>query len=88
SSAGFVLAFLALFDAGARIGVPRPGYPAYDGILRALDLIPQPLTLRAEDRYAPTPALLREVHAAHNLSGLLVMSPANPSGTVIEPARL
>ncbi|MEH3119905.1 MAG: aminotransferase class I/II-fold pyridoxal phosphate-dependent enzyme [Methylorubrum populi] len=89
SSAGFVLAFLALFDAGARIGVPRPGYPAYDGILRALDLIPQPLTLRAEDRYAPTGALVRAVHGAkRNLSGLLVMSPANPSGTVIEPARL
>ncbi|MCJ2029129.1 aminotransferase class I/II-fold pyridoxal phosphate-dependent enzyme [Methylobacterium sp. J-043] len=88
SSAGFVLAFLALFDAGARIGVPRPGYPAYDGILRALDLIPQPLTLRAEDRYAPTPALVRAVHAAHPLAGLLVMSPANPSGTVIAPARL
>jgi aspartate/methionine/tyrosine aminotransferase len=88
SSAGFVLAFLALFDAGARIGVPRPGYPAYDGILRALDLIPQPLTLRAEDRYAPTPALVRAVHAAERLSGLLVMSPANPSGTVIAPARL
>jgi len=88
SSAGFVLAFLALFDAGARIGVPRPGYPAYDGILRALDLIPQPLTLRAEDRYAPTPALVRAVHAAQPLSGLLVMSPANPSGTVIEPTRL
>ena len=88
SSAGFVLAFLALFDAGARIGVPRPGYPAYDGILRALDLIPQPLTLRAEDRYAPTPALVRADHAAQPLSGLLVMSPANPSGTVIAPARL
>ncbi|MBB2964432.1 pyridoxal phosphate-dependent aminotransferase [Methylobacterium sp. R2-1] len=88
SSAGFVLAFLALFDAGARIGVPRPGYPAYDGILRALDLIPQPLILRAEDRYAPTSALLRAVHGAAELSGLLVMSPANPSGTVIEPARL
>ncbi|CAO4177686.1 pyridoxal phosphate-dependent aminotransferase [Methylorubrum extorquens] len=88
SSAGFVLAFLALFDAGARIGVPRPGYPAYDGILRALDLIPQPLTLRAEDRYAPTPTLVRAVHAAQPLSGLLVMSPANPSGTVIEPTRL
>ncbi|CAO4172827.1 pyridoxal phosphate-dependent aminotransferase [Methylorubrum populi] len=88
SSAGFVLAFLALFDAGARIGVPRPGYPAYDGILRALDLIPQPLTLRAEDRYAPTSALVGAVHAAHPLSGLLVMSPANPSGTVIAPDRL
>ncbi|MFY9290865.1 MAG: aminotransferase class I/II-fold pyridoxal phosphate-dependent enzyme [Methylorubrum rhodinum] len=88
SSAGFVLAFLALFDAGARVGVPCPGYPAYHGILRALDLIPQPMILRAEDRFAPTSALLRDVHASKGLSGVLVMSPANPSGTVIEPARL
>lgn len=88
SSAGFILAFLALFDAGARVGVPRPGYPAYDGILRALALIPEPLRLRAEDRYAPTGALVRAVHAATPLSGLLVMSPANPSGTVIAPDRL
>ncbi|GAB6844677.1 aspartate/methionine/tyrosine aminotransferase [Methylorubrum rhodinum] len=88
SSAGFVLAFLALFDAGARVGVPCPGYPAYHGILRALDLIPQPMILRAEDRFAPTSALLRDVHASKRLSGVLVMSPANPSGTVIEPARL
>ncbi|GJE77049.1 Aspartate/prephenate aminotransferase [Methylorubrum suomiense] len=88
SSAGFVLAFLALFDAGAKVGVPCPGYPAYHGILRALDLIPQPLILRAEDRFAPTSALVREVHAAETLAGLLVMSPANPSGTVIEPDRL
>ena len=88
SSAGFVLAFLALFDAGARVAVPQPGYPAYRSILHALDLEPVPLVLRAQDRYAPTAALLQAAHAATPLSGVLVMSPANPSGTVIEPARL
>lgn len=87
SSAGFVLAFMSLFDAGARVAVPQPGYPAYRSILAALDLVPAPMVLRAEDRFAPTAALLRETHAREPLAGALVMSPANPSGTVItEPA--
>lgn len=88
SSAGFVLAFLGLFDAGARVAVPQPGYPAYRSILNALDLVPAPLVLRAEDRFAPTGAALRALHREQALSGVLVMSPANPSGTVIEPERL
>ena len=88
SSAGFVLAFLGLFDAGARVAVPQPGYPAYRSILHALDLVPVPMTLRDEDRFAPTSEALRTMHHRDSLSGILVMSPANPSGTVIEPARL
>ena len=88
SSAGFVLAFLALFDAGARIAVPQPGYPAYRSLLNALDLVPAPLTLRDADRFAPTAESLRALHARDPLSGVLVMSPANPSGTVIAPERL
>ena len=88
SSAGFVLAFLALFDAGARVAVPQPGYPAYRSILASLDLVPEPLVLTRADRFAPTPAALRAAHAAAPLSGVLVMSPSNPSGTVIAPDRL
>lgn len=88
SSAGFILAFLSLFDAGARVGVPQPGYPAYHNILAALDLVPVPMRLRALDRYAPTADLLRTTHVAHGLSGVLVMSPANPSGTVIGETAL
>lgn len=88
SSAGFVLAFLSLFDAGARVAMPEPGYPAYRSILNALDLVPAPLRLRAEDRFAPTGEGVRALHAEAPLSGLLVMSPANPSGTVIDPERL
>ncbi|MDP4003639.1 pyridoxal phosphate-dependent aminotransferase [Methylobacterium sp. NEAU K] len=88
SSAGFVLAFMSLFDAGARVAVPQPGYPAYRSILAALDLVPAPLVLRAEDRFAPTAALLRETHALEAVAGALVMSPANPSGTVIAEAAL
>ncbi|GJE10602.1 MULTISPECIES: aminotransferase class I/II-fold pyridoxal phosphate-dependent enzyme [Methylobacterium] len=88
SSAGFILAFMSLFDAGARVAVPQPGYPAYRNILSALDLVPAPMILRAEDRFAPTAALLRETHARAAVAGVLVMSPANPSGTVITEAAL
>ena len=83
SSAGFVLAFMSLFDAGARVAVPQPGYPAYRSILASLDLVPAPMVLREADRFAPTAALLRETHARAPVAGALVMSPANPSGTVI-----
>ncbi|KQP91084.1 1-aminocyclopropane-1-carboxylate deaminase [Methylobacterium sp. Leaf113] len=88
SSAGFVLAFLGLFDAGARIAVPQPGYPAYRSLLHALDLVPAPLVLQDADRFAPTGSALRALNEREGLSGILVMSPANPSGTVIEPERL
>jgi aspartate/methionine/tyrosine aminotransferase len=88
SSAGFVLAFMSLFDAGARVAVPQPGYPAYRNILAALDLVPAPMVLRAEDRFAPTAALLRETHARAPVAGALMMSPANPSGTVITESAL
>ncbi|MGY2051846.1 pyridoxal phosphate-dependent aminotransferase [Methylobacterium sp. JK268] len=88
SSAGFVLAFLALFDAGARVAIAEPGYPAYRSILQALDLEPVPLRLRAEDGFVPTAALLRAAQAERPLAGLLTMSPANPSGTMIDPVAL
>lgn len=88
SSAGFLLAFMALFDAGDRVGVPQPGYPAYRNILASLGVEPIPMVLREEDRYAPTAELLQETHDSGALNGILVMSPANPSGTVIVPAAL
>ena len=88
SSAGFVLAFMSLFDGGARVAVPQPGYPAYRNILAALDLVAAPMILRAADRFAPTADLLRETHARASVDGVLVMSPANPSGTVITEGAL
>lgn len=88
SSAGFLLAFMALFDAGARVAVPQPGYPAYRNILASLGVEPVPMVLREQDRFAPTADLLRAVHEDGPLDGVLVMSPANPSGTVIVPEAL
>ncbi len=81
SSAGFVLAFTALFDAGQRVAIAEPGYPSYRQILRALDLEPVGIQTRPENRYQPVPA---EIEAIADLQGLLVASPANPTGTMLD----
>lgn len=85
SSAGFSLAFLTLFDAGARVGIADPGYPCYRNILGALDLVAARIETTLATRYQPTPALLA---AAAPLDGLLVASPANPTGTMLDRAAL
>lgn len=85
SSAGFILSFLALFATGARVGIGEPGYPSYRNILRALDLAPVGIQTRAEARFQPTP---EDLAAAEPLDGLLVASPANPTGTMLEHATL
>lgn len=81
SSAAFTLAFTALFDAGERVAIGEPGYPSYRNILKALSLEPVGIQTRAEDRYQP---VLEDIAAAGDLAGLLVASPANPSGTMLE----
>jgi aspartate/methionine/tyrosine aminotransferase len=83
SSAGFVLAFLALFDAGNRVAITAPGYPAYRNILGALDLEAATMPLRAADGWRPTAGAIASLHAEKALQGVLVMSPANPSGTML-----
>ena len=84
SSGAFILAFSALFDAGQRVGIGAPGYPSYRQILKALDLQPVMLETQAENRLQPTPADLE----GQNLDGLLVASPANPSGTMLDKDSL
>jgi aspartate/methionine/tyrosine aminotransferase len=83
SSGAFLLAFLSAFDAGARIGVTTPGYPAYLNILEALDLVAAPIEIGEETRFAPTAALIEAAHRKERLDGLLLMSPANPTGAMI-----
>ncbi|MEM6618420.1 MAG: aminotransferase class I/II-fold pyridoxal phosphate-dependent enzyme [Pseudomonadota bacterium] len=80
SSAGFTLAFTACFDAGGRVGIGAPGYPSYRNILSALSLIPVEIETQTEDRYQPTPQAIR---TTPDLDGVLVASPANPSGTML-----
>jgi len=87
SSGGFILAFLAGFDAGARVALTRPGYPAYCNILKGLDLAPAYLDVSAKTRWAPEPAAI-EALAADGVSGLLLASPANPTGTSLSAEAL
>jgi aspartate/methionine/tyrosine aminotransferase len=83
SSAGFTLAFTSLFDAGARIAIGAPGYPSYKAILQGLDLEPVMIECAEENRLQPVPADL-----PHDIDGLLVASPANPSGTMLDKAKM
>jgi aspartate/methionine/tyrosine aminotransferase len=86
SSGAFLLGFLAAFDPGDRVAMTAPGYPAYRNILTALDLVPVELPAGPAERYQMTLDLLRS-HSGH-LDGLIVASPANPTGTMIAPDDL
>ncbi len=88
SSGAFLLAFLAAFDAGDRVALAEPGYPAYRNILRAVDVAPVGLPSTLEDAFQPTPALLQAAHVLAPLAGLIVASPANPTGSMMTPQAL
>jgi aspartate/methionine/tyrosine aminotransferase len=88
SSAGFILAFLALFEAGDRVAVAVPGYPPYRHILSALGCEPVMIETTAATRFAITPELLLAAHRMTPLKGVLVASPANPTGTMMTAAAL
>jgi len=85
SSAAFQLAFLAAFEAGDRVALAAPGYPAYRNILSALGLETVLVEVGENAHYQPNPELL-DMHP--DLAGLIVASPANPTGTMIAPAEL
>lgn len=86
SSGGFLLAFLAAFDAGDRVAMASPGYPCYRNILSALGCEVVEIPCGPETRYQPTVQQLAELDPP--VKGVIVASPANPTGTVIEPAEL
>lgn len=88
SSAGFVLAFLSLFNPGSRVAISAPGYPAYRNIMEALDVEPVALALTRADGWVMTASAIRRAHAEKTLQGVLAMSPANPSGSMISGAGL
>lgn len=85
SSAGFNLAFLAAFDPGDRVVLTAPGYPAYRNILKALDLVPVEIEVGEDTRWSLTPAHLEEAQKQGPVKGVLVASPANPTGTMMSP---
>lgn len=84
SSGAFILSFISLFDANDRVGIGAPGYPSYRQILRALDLVPVDIETQAENRLQPVASEL----SGQDLSGVLVASPANPTGTMLDRAAL
>ena len=84
SSGAFILAFTALFESGDRVGIGAPGYPSYRQILRALGFLPVDLPTAAENRYQPVAKDFGE----QDLKGLLVASPANPTGTMLDRAAM
>ena len=84
SSGAFILSFLSAFDPGDRVALAAPGYPCYCNILSALGIEPVPLMSTLEDRFQPTPALLDRARAEKPLDGLIVASPSNPTGTMLD----
>jgi aspartate/methionine/tyrosine aminotransferase len=88
SSGGFTLAFLAAFDAGDRVAMARPGYPAYRNILTALGCRVVDLACGPDTRFQPTVDVLAAAHAEARLEGLILASPANPTGTMVDAAAL
>ncbi len=85
ASGSFVLAYLAAFDVGDRVAVTEPGYPCYRNTLEAFGVEVVPIPVGPETRFVPTSDLLRE---AGSLDGLMIASPANPTGTALTATEL
>ena len=83
ASGAFILAFTALFEAGDRVGLGLPGYPSYRHILTALSLQAVGLPAAPENRLQPVP-----MDVPSDLQGLILASPANPSGTMLDRTAL
>jgi aspartate/methionine/tyrosine aminotransferase len=88
SSGAFILAFLAMFEPGDRVAVTVPGYPPYRHILTALGCEPVLIETSSENRHALTGEALLAAHRKMPLKGVLVGSPANPTGTMMSREAL
>ncbi|MBV8510798.1 MAG: aminotransferase class I/II-fold pyridoxal phosphate-dependent enzyme [Xanthobacteraceae bacterium] len=88
SSGAFILAFLALFETGDRVAMAIPGYPPSRHILTALGCEVVPIETTAATRWALTGDMLLAAHRKAPLKGVLVASPANPTGTMMRPEAL
>ena len=86
SSGGFLLAFLAAFEAGDRVAIARPGYPCYRNVLSALGCEVVELPAGPESRFQPTVEMLEQLERP--VRGLVVASPATPTGTMLAPEEL
>ncbi|QOZ53479.1 aminotransferase class I/II-fold pyridoxal phosphate-dependent enzyme [Bradyrhizobium arachidis] len=88
SSGGFILAFLSMFEPGDRVAVTVPGYPPYRHILTALGCEPVLIETTNDTRHALTGEALLAAHRKAPLKGVLVGSPANPTGTMMSREAL
>ncbi len=88
SSGGFILSFLSLFEPGDRVALANPGYPPYRHILTALGCEPVLIETAASTRWALSPEALIAAHRKKPLKGVIVASPANPTGTMMEAHAL
>ena len=88
SSGGFALAFLALFDPGARVAIAAPGYPAYRNILEAFGIETVTIETAPENGFTVTAAMIEAEHLQKKLDGVLLMSPANPTGIMMRRDEL
>lgn len=86
ASGGFVLSFLAAFDEGQRVALADPGYPCYRNTLEALGIEPVRVRTELEDGFQPTLGQLEKLKG--QIDGLILASPANPTGSLIERGKL
>ena len=84
SSGAFILSFATLFDAGDRVGIGSPGYPSYRQILKTQNLIAVDIQTEFENKFQP----IADDIVKNNLNGLLVASPANPTGSMLDKNSL
>ena len=88
SSGAFILSFLSLFEPGDRVALANPGYPPYRHILTALGCEPVLIETSASTRWVLSPDALIAAHRKQKLKGVIVASPANPTGTMMSAAAL
>ena len=88
SSGAFILSFLSLFEPGDRVALANPGYPPYRHILTALGCEPVLIETSASSRWVLSPDALIAAHRKTPLKGVIVASPANPTGTMMSAAAL
>ncbi|MCW2855855.1 MAG: aspB [Marmoricola sp.] len=86
SSGGFLLAFLAAFEPGDRVVMANPGYPCYRNVLKALGCDVLEIDCGPDTRFQPTVDLVASVPGP--VAGLVIASPANPTGTMIAAEEL
>ena len=84
SSGAFILSFSSLFDVGERVGIGSPGYPSYRQILKSQNLVPVDIQTEIHNKFQPIPDDISK----NDLDGLLVASPANPTGSMLDKNSL